>query len=654
MIKAKTPLVEKPESQEKVKFFIAENDIIPIRPVTHEMIMQLTEIKDEVIVNEEKVQTLVKQHKTTNQFNKFFIRVGVYVDKLEKFLKDLKRGYIKLIVQQKLLLETEKSDQLLKTYRAKREVKKILDEEKKSKRKSVDLDPSNTELIGALAAALGVSAVESVAGMMGGTEVYGDLVKEGEFGVQQGQNVSTPPAWIPFPKGTSGLVYTSGYGMRLSPTSGRYKMHSGIDIAGPVGAPIITPISGMVSFAGDDGDGYGYKVVVTSGQLKMLFGHMNQLPPVTTGQQIQAGTKVGGIGSTGQSTGPHLHWNVYVNGNTVNPVDWTRSNRPQVGTAGGRFDPNGRPLDQESEGAFMTTRRIMVGEADPEFVIPMSKMPLFVQAMIEEKIKSLNPYYQVSDAIDNFINPLFGSSQTKFASGAIVGGSPEFWKIVALTSREDTLHPQGQADVAQSLYNRSMIGSYPGGKNISSIITADGQYEPTFDNPGAWTSIKDRKSAIAAAGKGAGLVDMAAKSITNPLLQREAARFVGGRTDFMGESQKPHMKPGDITRGKDYNFHGWFYDARLPKAAPIASSVKSMSKPTTAPPKPKVKDKNIFEKFMLWINPPRSQRASLNQIDGSQQMEVASAIQNEMDYTNDMIDITYLYKPIVKVPVDLA
>jgi murein DD-endopeptidase MepM/ murein hydrolase activator NlpD len=651
MIKAKTPLVNKPESQEKVKFFIAENDIIPIRPVTHEMITQLTEIKDEVIINEEKVQTLVKQHKTTNQFNKFFIRIGVYVDRLEKFLKDLKRGYIKLIVQQKVLLESEKSDQLLRTYRAKREVNKILDEEKKYKKKSVTLDASNTELLGALAAALGVSAVESAAGMFGDTQVYSDVVSQGEFTVDRsGEQTQRIPAWIPFPKGTSGLVFTSGFGYQ----NWRGREHGGIDIAGAVGTPIITPITGVVTSAGDEGDGYGYKVVVKSGQVEMLFGHLYRIPPVTSGQQIQAGTVIGGIGSTGRSTGPHLHWTIYVNGGKVDPALWTQSNKPSVGTSGARVDSKTRTLDQESEGAFMTTKRIMVGEADPEFIIPMSKMPLFIKAMIEEKIKSMNPYYQVSSSIDNFIEPLFGSSQTKFASGAITGGSPEFWKIVALASREDTLHPQGQADVAQSLYNRSVNGSYPGGKNISSIITADGQYQPTFDNPGVWKSIKDRKSAISAAGKGAGLIDMAAKSITNPLLQREAARFVGGRTDFMGESQKPYMKAGDITRGKDYNFHGWFYDARLPKAAPIASSVKSMSKPTTVPPKPKVKDKNIFEKFMLWINPPKSERASLNQIDGSQQMEIARTIQNEMDYTNDMIDITYLYKPIVKVPVDLA
>jgi hypothetical protein len=92
-----------------------------------------------------------------------------------------------------------------------------------------------------------------------------------------------------------------------------------------------------------------------------------------------------------------------------------------------------------------------------------------------------------------------------------------------------------------------------------------------------WAAIRDRKSAIAAAGNGQ-KVDMAAQSITNPSLQREAQRFIGGRTDFMGESQKPYMKPGDVTRGPRYNFHGWFYDAKLPKPAPVPKMISSQTR----------------------------------------------------------------------------
>lgn len=176
--------------------------------------------------------------------------------------------------------------------------------------------------------------------------------------------------------------------------------------------------------------------------------------------------------------------------------------------------------------------------------------------------------------IDRWRQIAHGSNTNMTAFSA--GGTADFWKIAALASKEDSLNPQGQADVAQALYNRSAIGSYPGGKSLGAIITAPGQFEPTFHNAGAWASIRDRKSAIAAAGN-AQKVDMAVKSITSPSLQKEAQRFIGGRTDFMGESQKKHMKPGDVTRGPRYNFHGWFYDAKLPKPAPIPKVVSAQT-----------------------------------------------------------------------------
>jgi hypothetical protein len=146
--------------------------------------------------------------------------------------------------------------------------------------------------------------------------------------------------------------------------------------------------------------------------------------------------------------------------------------------------------------------------------------------------------------------------------------NPDFWKLAALASKEDSIHPQGQADIAQSIYNRVAVRTYPGGANIGKIIVAPGQFQPTFKNPSAWANIKDRKTAAAVTGN-IQKVDMAAKSITNPVLQQKASAFVGGRTDFMGESEKKNMKPGDITRGPGFNFHGWFYDSKLPNAASV-------------------------------------------------------------------------------------
>ena len=172
-----------------------------------------------------------------------------------------------------------------------------------------------------------------------------------------------------------------------------------------------------------------------------------------------------------------------------------------------------------------------------------------------------------------------------------VGNNPNFWVTAAIAGKEAGHIPQGQADVAQSIYNRAKVGIYPGGKDIKKIITAPDQYQPTFGNPGAWNAIKDKNSAIKAVGDSK-LLDMSVKSITNSSLQRNAAQYIGSRTDFQGESQKPHMKPekGDITRGKNHNFFGWFtengYKQKLSSPAPpLVTSPTPPQKPAGKPQK---------------------------------------------------------------------
>jgi len=175
-----------------------------------------------------------------------------------------------------------------------------------------------------------------------------------------------------------------------------------------------------------------------------------------------------------------------------------------------------------------------------------------------------------------------GDNDPGKVSGPVpTGGSADFWALAAIASRED-VKPQGSADVAQSIYNRAATGAYGGGRSIKNLIIASGQYEPTFKNRRDWAAIKDRETAIKAAGSATN-VDSSARAILNPTLQKKAAEFVGGRTDFMGESQKGSMNrgKGDITRGRGYNFHGWFYNARLAKPAGIpnfGASIKQDAK----------------------------------------------------------------------------
>lgn len=111
---------------------------------------------------------------------------------------------------------------------------------------------------------------------------------------------------------------TSGYGWRMHPIYGSYEFHAGIDIAASYGTPIRAAARGTVCFAGRYG-GYGLCVIVEHGNgIQTLYGHCSQLL-VTEGTQVEAGDIIALVGSTGVSTGPHLHFEVRQNGIAVDP-----------------------------------------------------------------------------------------------------------------------------------------------------------------------------------------------------------------------------------------------------------------------------------------------------------------------------------------------
>ncbi|MEW5819080.1 MAG: M23 family metallopeptidase [Cyanobacteriota bacterium] len=116
---------------------------------------------------------------------------------------------------------------------------------------------------------------------------------------------------------TKGRV-SSEFGMRTHPISGKRKMHTGIDIAAPGGTRVNSMANGKVVFAGKRG-GYGNMVIVDHGNgVTTRYAHLSSLN-VKNGQQVNAGQHLGGVGSTGYSTGNHLHFEVRENGQAVNP-----------------------------------------------------------------------------------------------------------------------------------------------------------------------------------------------------------------------------------------------------------------------------------------------------------------------------------------------
>lgn len=112
----------------------------------------------------------------------------------------------------------------------------------------------------------------------------------------------------------------SGFGYRIDPIYKTPKMHTGLDFAAAMGTPIYATADGIVSDASFDDGGYGYHVIVNHGYgYETLYGHMAKIK-ARKGERVKRGQVVGWVGSTGKSTGPHLHYEVIRNKHKINPV----------------------------------------------------------------------------------------------------------------------------------------------------------------------------------------------------------------------------------------------------------------------------------------------------------------------------------------------
>lgn len=126
---------------------------------------------------------------------------------------------------------------------------------------------------------------------------------------------STPTIWP-----VRGLI-TAGFGYRVSPFTGQREMHEGLDIAAPLGTPILATADGVVSFVGPLAS-FGNVVFINHGHGFTTFYAHNSRNAVREGQTVKRGQIIAYVGATGRSTGPHVHYEVQVNGATVNPLKY--------------------------------------------------------------------------------------------------------------------------------------------------------------------------------------------------------------------------------------------------------------------------------------------------------------------------------------------
>ncbi len=131
---------------------------------------------------------------------------------------------------------------------------------------------------------------------------------------------------IPAGQPVQGANFTSGYGVRSDPFRGRAAMHGGIDLAGPMGTPIYATADGIVERAEYNNGGYGNLVELNHGPgIQTRYGHLSRMS-VAAGQRVRRGQLIGLMGSTGRSTGSHLHYEVRIDGRAVNPTPFMQPN----------------------------------------------------------------------------------------------------------------------------------------------------------------------------------------------------------------------------------------------------------------------------------------------------------------------------------------
>jgi murein DD-endopeptidase MepM/ murein hydrolase activator NlpD len=166
--------------------------------------------------------------------------------------------------------------------------------------------------------------IHQLAGMLDVDDSFAERIHNAASDLNDMRHLQRASETIPFTRPTAGTHETSGFGIRFDPFTGHPKPHEGLDFAGPMYTPIYCTAPGIVSFAGQK-NGFGNIVEVDHGNgFKTRYGHMASIA-VQAGQKVTVGSRLGALGNTGRSTGPHLHYEVWVNGRPLNPARFIKA-----------------------------------------------------------------------------------------------------------------------------------------------------------------------------------------------------------------------------------------------------------------------------------------------------------------------------------------
>lgn len=169
------------------------------------------------------------------------------------------------------------------------------------------------------------TALERTSPTLGSGVVEGDVTAYSSPIPQRSVSV---PSRMPL----AGAALTSGYGMRNHPVLGGRRKHDGVDLAAPTGTPVYATADGVVGRA-DWYSSYGLYISVNHGaSMETRYAHLSRLA-VAAGDNVKKGDLIGYVGSTGRSTGPHLHYEVRVEGIAVNPIPYMVESEAQLAYA---------------------------------------------------------------------------------------------------------------------------------------------------------------------------------------------------------------------------------------------------------------------------------------------------------------------------------
>jgi murein DD-endopeptidase MepM/ murein hydrolase activator NlpD len=121
-------------------------------------------------------------------------------------------------------------------------------------------------------------------------------------------------------KGTNPRL-SSSFGWREDPFDGVQRLHEALDLAAPTGTPVKAASSGTVAMVGNSPVDGKYIIISHTGGYQTLYAHLSVVS-ILQGARVDQGTKIGEVGSTGRSTGPHLHFALYKDSRAVNPLDY--------------------------------------------------------------------------------------------------------------------------------------------------------------------------------------------------------------------------------------------------------------------------------------------------------------------------------------------